>query len=541
MPLKATPAIVACCCGCGVVVSDPQALEAHQERCKAVAFCPGCDQHFPKQRFQAHLKEHSCEAASCAVCGVVFSCVEELSDHCQQDHQGRGLAAISRRLHDLAQLSKPLAFKCSTLLTSTGARLSALAATNAECRTATTETPRGGGETPRRSGSTVPCPGCARGFQGRELLAAHLGTPVAGRRPPCPAEACTGCGTPFADKEMRIAHEETCGRVARCPGCPLRFGSEALLRSHVSTGRSRRACSACLCRGCFTVLGDDAARAVHEASCSAAASCPGCRRCFGAKEDLAAHISKPARTRPKCPAAPCVGCGEAFASAAQVAAHEVACWRVLACPGCSGRFGSSACFQAHLKDPSSYACSAAQCATCGMVFGSPEECGDHSESHRGAGPGFRRRASAAAKGLVASGGASGQTSGGGSAGGGGRAPPVGGPSREGPSPRRRGGAAPQSEGVWQDAAGRALAVAVDDVKGPALEMIMQEVASELEALDSDPLRRRLRQLQLQWHPDRACRCGVRAADACRVFQLVQGVWESRVIAAPSAAHFGGKV
>jgi len=94
----------------------------------------------------------------------------------------------------------------------------------------------------------------------------------------------------------------------------------------------------------------------------------------------------------------------------------------------------------------------------------------------------------------------------------------------------------------QDAAAPALVGAVDDIKGPALEMVMQEVASELEALDGDPLRRRLRQLQLQWHPDRACRCGVvRAADACRVFQLVQGVWESRVIAAPSAAHFGGKV
>jgi len=245
------------------------------------------------------------------MCGVVFSCVEELSDHCQQVHQGRGLAAISRRLHDLAQLSKPLVFKCSTLLTSTGARLSALAATNAESHAATTEKPRGGGETPRRSGSTVPCPGCARGFQSRELLAAHLGAPVAGRRPPCPAEACTGCGTPFADKEMRIAHEETCGHVARCQGCPLRFGSETLLRSHVSTGRSRRgACSACLCRGCSTVLADDEARAEHEASCSAAAPCPGCRRCFGANEDLAAHISKPARMRPKCSAATCVGCGE---------------------------------------------------------------------------------------------------------------------------------------------------------------------------------------------------------------------------------------
>jgi len=71
------------------------------------------------------------------------------------------------------------------------------------------------------------------------------------------------------------------------------------------------------------------------------------------------------------------------------------------------------------------------------------------------------------------------------------------------------------------------------------DAVLKELAAELEALHGDRLRRRLRQLQLHWHPDRACRDGgVCADDACRIFGLVQGVWESRILAAVSAIPVG---
>lgn len=384
------------------------------------------------------------------------------------------------------------------------------------------------------------CPGCLKGFASREMLAAHLMQLPEQRRPPCAARACTGCGKAFASADACSNHESTCDRVFPCPGCKKLLSSAALLRAHVLS--SRASCSGCVCRGCGALCSDPEARTRHERQCEAAHTCPGCHTCFCSLGELAAHIAKPARARPSCSAAACVGCAHVFSDAVQCSAHEETCWRVFLCPGCDGHFGSVAAFQAHHRDRNrgvgfvAQRCTASQCVTCGMVFSSHEECVTHSLLHRVSQRGYPQQNSShltSPRGLHE-------------------------PLRRNsvpPNPQPRYGFETGAAGACKqkrkdpgvpEAAGAAFGVAGGGARSsspggpdpraehplppPEPQEAIRELSVELGTIHGAFLRARLRQLQLQWHPDKACRQSIEPEVACQVFGFVQSVWETRVLA-----------
>merc|ERR1712139_183709 len=62
------------------------------------------------------------------------------------------------------------------------------------------------------------------------------------------------------------------------------------------------------------------------------------------------------------------------------------------------------------------------------------------------------------------------------------------------------------------------------------EEIIQEIDGELKLLEVAALRKRLRSLQLQWHPDRAWRHNIDSGLSCQVFNFVQSTWEALILA-----------
>lgn len=512
------------CCGCGRIFQDEQQRGAHEETCGAVASCPGCDLRFSRQGFRAHLRARGCEAAECAACGVVFSCPEELADHCAEAHRGRGppaaaagqlLVRLGEEGHSSARGTPRSArvpvLKTSALMVAAAASFTCQAecqnrpstsadhrqqrelGTNVLAKTmACSGEPTDQRGTLSRTGGMHQCAGCARTFSSRELLAQHLTTPPTRRRS-CTARACVGCGQALASEERCLEHESGCERVVQCPGCRRPFVSKARLQAHVAASTDRE-CGACHCRGCGHLLDSEEARDRHERGCGAAWPCPGCRRCFTSRVALSAHLSRPPRMRPACVAVLCVGCGRAFSSEAERAAHEEACWRVVACPGCTQHFGSAADFQAHLQRREGD-CSAAQCGSCGLVFSSSEECKGHTLRHRNSG----------------------------------QRPPRS-TGQQASTPR----GAPPGLPALQDAAWPppappgGMQAASSSLAAP--EEVLHDIRMEVGPLEGRQLRQRLRQLQLQWHPDRCWRYGVEAAVASRVFQVVQSIWEERILA-----------
>lgn len=357
-----------------------------------------------------------CEAAECRVCGLVFSCPEELSDHCLQAHQGRGRPLVIAHGASSETPSHPAAKSCPSVL-------AAAAATS---------------------------------------LGQSYSTPWARSRQIPRSCAPASSGQPEQKQEQRCDHE----------GLHSSEPSAKVMSARLSGQQDW--------------------------------SCPGCGRSFRSQKDLTVHLSKPPRIRLSCSAAACVGCGRVCASAEQCNLHEEGCWRVLTCPGCDSRFGTAAAFQAHLKECSQHTrCSASQCGICGLVFGSPEERGDHERTHRGS----RRRGHSFSH------------------------------QQQSCSwhPARPAAQIPALADVPVSQPGTASAW--ESVVAPpphppqrAPEEIIRELSAEVARLEGADLRHRLRQLQLQWHPDRSWRYDVDAGSSCQIFGFIQNMWEERVLA-----------
>lgn len=445
----------------------------------------------------------------------MFSCLEELRDHCGQAHDGRGMPqAMPARKRGGASLGGSV-------------RPGSRSGSGGEQKSPTASTPRGLPApltplTPPASarGATNPswqlartavwvlgavaapqCPSCFRRFASQDALRAHLLQPASQRRPPCGASGCVGCGAAYASEEECAAHEALCDRVLRCPGCPRRFATEALLRGHVALSM----CQASACRGCGQLEASRTLAEEHERTCDKVQECPGCQRKYASRAELLGHLMKPAKARPSCPAALCVGCGFACSSEKERIAHEVLCWRVFSCPGCNARLGSADAFQAHLRDRearSVLGCTAAQCGTCGLVFSAAEERDVHAQTHRAARRVAARSASDSDSGQPSS-----------------RA--------SGCRPALPPAAILDLPGA--DAPAREAAVSPQPSEAAAVpEDLIRDLYVELASLRGEALRQRVRQLQLHWHPDRAWRQNVDPSVAVHVFIFVQRVWEARV-------------
>lgn len=258
------------------------------------------------------------------------------------------------------------------------------------------------------------------------------------------------------------------------------------------------------------LLEDASACAIHEQSCAAVFSCPGCEALFASRRLLEAHVRRVPKLRSSCTAEGCIACATPFRSREERLAHEARCWQVLTCPGCQTHFaeleGPSG-FQAHLSqrnkassESSAPECTAFQCPVCGIVFGSPEEGEHHAKSHR-VGKGVRKKrpqkgadlGSAASWVLVAR--------------------PSSGRARPSCSPT-----SPKSPNLAQL---DATLLQVDE--------IVDDINAQVAPLEGSALRQRLRQLQFLWHPDRACRLPeIDASLACHIFAHVQSLWVARV-------------
>eukprot|EP00933_Yihiella_yeosuensis_P064892 TRINITY_DN6843_c0_g1_i1.p1 TRINITY_DN6843_c0_g1~~TRINITY_DN6843_c0_g1_i1.p1 ORF type:complete len:428 (+),score=67.36 TRINITY_DN6843_c0_g1_i1:42-1325(+) len=408
------------CCGCGRCFDKEQAQLTHEESCKEVATCPGCDSHFSLEEFSRHIAHSSCDARQCRRCGIVFSCVEEYESHCVQEHHGLGLLPL-----------------------------------RSPQQTPSAQTPL------------------------KTAAAAHTAR------------------TPLPPTSQRASHPptlpQTLQAVRKCQS----------LQGGRKRGTSRD----------FTPQPE-------------AQVCPGCRRSFVTGSDLRAHIIKQGTQggRPQtCPVSACIGCSLPFASAEAAAAHEEDCWKVLQCPGCECRFGNAKHFARHVKDQlRGSECSATQCTNCRNVFGSPEEaagcpCGKSKlngcQVKKPPLAGYVAGSNPTVTAVV----------------------PVRPPSQSiwNPSPRSR---SLQSDVFQQQASARNT---LPNLRGcspnkivtqeASVEEVLRDIELEIKSLRGVELRRRLRSLQLCWHPDQAWRWHIDDAMACRVFTFVQGLWKNRLL------------
>merc|ERR1712228_893855 len=87
---------------------------------------------------------------------------------------------------------------------------------------------------------------------------------------------------------------------------------------------------------------------------------------------------------------------------------------------------------------------------------------------------------------------------------------------------------PSSHSGFEKSADSTDAVSAADSL-PSVEKIVSEIESDLEGLEGTLLRKRLRALQLQWHPDRAWRYQIDSALSCQVFTFVQSAWEAHIL------------
>lgn len=243
----------------------------------------------------------------------------------------------------------------------------------------------------------------------------------------------------------------------------------------------------------------------HESCCPQSIICPGCNRKYESQSELSAHLAKPLRARPSCQAGACAGCGRACASSSECFKHEETCWSILLCPGCNGHFGSTDKYQAHLRSGVP-GCSAVQCSVCGAVFSSREECDSHAQKHQQMQRSRRRRTGQAVSGIELATTDSFLAL---------PAPPPG-------------ATVFQNSGqlVKEDSTAFLHGQALTSKQAP--EDIIQDIAANIGGLSGDALRRRLRQLQLRWHPDQAWREGFDDAQASKIFVYVQTLWEACV-------------
>lgn len=285
---------------------------------------------------------------------------------------------------------------------------------------------------------------------------------------------CIGCRAFTSDQDACDRHERLCKEVFVCLGsCSTHFGSDKDLQHHVE--HNSGSCTVRACIGCRSLFSGDEAVALHEDSCEEVFKCPGmyCGKKFANERDLNSHVEQGT-----CNVRPCVGCRRLCESREACARHERQCTRVLLCPGGCGRgFSKIDDLQRHLEETP--ACGRLLCPLCGEYVPEKMSRADHVRVCRGSsGSGqdacFRHRG--------------------------------------GPRPMGRRFSCPTTRVVAD----------IEPELDARYKDVLRGIDSELTGLGRSSLKKKLRDLQLKWHPDKN---PGELEKAQVVFQHIQGVWE----------------